>query len=68
MTAERDYVPWATFQEVTGYIGSMLSGSEAYGDFKVSTYYSSILQYIKNVTSKQQRETYQFGLIKLPMH
>ena len=34
MTAERDYVPWATFQEVTGYIGNMLSRSAAYGDFQ----------------------------------
>ena len=35
MTAERDYVPWATFKEITGYIGSMLSRSPAYGDFQV---------------------------------
>ncbi|XP_072036362.1 aminopeptidase N-like isoform X1 [Amphiura filiformis] len=34
MVAERDYVPWATFKEVTGYVGNMLSRTAAYGDFQ----------------------------------
>ncbi|XP_072035872.1 aminopeptidase N-like isoform X2 [Amphiura filiformis] len=34
LTSERDYVPWVTVKDVTGYIGDMLGKTGAYGDFQ----------------------------------
>ena len=34
---EQDYVPWAAFFDVVGFIGGMLSTSDAYGPLQVDS-------------------------------
>ena len=35
LTQERDFVPWAAVDDVTGFVASMLGGTEAYENYKV---------------------------------
>ena len=47
LTAERDYVPWATAADVLGYTGLMLGKTRAFGDFQVSILKDCYLDHVK---------------------